>query len=367
MPSGWRRILYVITDLEVGGVPLHVQRLATAMRARGHVVRVVSLAAEGPVSHMLRQAGIEVAACGARSTLSIPALLRLRRHIAAFKPDVVHALLFHANLACRLVCPLAGVPPRKLICEIQTVEIERLWHLALDRWTHALCRLEIGNSPSVVEHLHRAAGLPPAKLRVVAGGVDVEHMERCDAVSKAELGIAEHEHLLLWVGRLDPVKGLDDLLDALAAVNREEPVQLILLGDGSHRAHLEARIRSLGLRDRARLLGVRHDVPRFLKACDVFVFPSHTEGLPNALLEAMAAACPIVCTDVPGNRDLIRDGHNGLCVPPRNARALADGIVRLLRDREWAARLGAQAQDDAKRQHNAGDMILRYQNLYQEI
>lgn len=367
MPADRARILYVITDLEVGGVPLHVLRLARAMQTRGHAVRVVSLAPDGPVSDKLREANIEVASCGARTALSLPALVRLRRHILQFEPRIVHALLFHANLACRLICPLAGVPGERLICEIQTVEIERRWHLTLDRWTHGLCRVEIGNSISVMDHLHRVGGLPREKLRVIPGGIDQRLIDPYPAHRKADLGLNEGEPLLLWVGRLDPVKGLEDLLEAVAVVNRASPVQLLLLGSGSQRSLLEQRIVSLGLTGRVRLLGVRDDVPSFLKACDVFVFPSHTEGLPNALLEAMAAGCPIVCTDIPANRELIRDGENGLCVPVRDPTALADAIRRLLGDRSLAGRLASGARHDAHTARSLDQMLRRYGELYDEL
>ena len=90
-------------------------------------------------------------------------LWRLRQLITRFKPDVVHSFLLHANLAARLIGPAARIPRNKLICEIQTVEIEQRWHLLADYLTHGLCGLEIGNSPSVLQHLQSAAGLPAGR------------------------------------------------------------------------------------------------------------------------------------------------------------------------------------------------------------
>ncbi len=367
MASSRKRILYVITDLQVGGVPLHVQRLATAMHELGHAVRVVSLARPGPVSDMIQQAGLEVASCHAKSTLSMGALWRLRREIAAFKPDIIHSFLFHANIACRFMAPLAFASPRKLICEIQTVEIERRRHLSVDRWTHRLCRMEIGNSPSVMEHLTRAAGLPRSKLLCVPGGIDVDRIAGAQAVGKTELGVAMDHRLLLWIGRLDPVKGLDDLLAALTIINEEIPAHLVIVGEGPDRGRVVKQIRHLGLEDTASLLGVRRDVPHILKACDVFVFPSLTEGMPNALLEAMAAGCPIVCTDVPGNRDLIVNGETGVCVPPGNPEALAAGVLKLLKNNELAGKMGARACEVARTSYNHDLMVDRYLEVYSRV
>ncbi len=362
-----RRILYVITDLEVGGVPLHLCRLATSMHELGHVVRVVSLSPPGPVSEMIAQAGVEVGSCDARSVAGIGALLRLRREIAQFQPDIIHSFLFHANIACRLTAPLAGVSRNKLICEIQTVETERRWHLTVDRWTRRLCRMEIGNSQSVNDHLHHEAGLPESWLVLVRGGVDLERFDRAKPIGKSELRVEGSDSLLAWVGRLDPVKGLDDLLQALAIVQQRFSAHLVLVGDGPECSRLERLIAELDLADRVSLVGVRDDVPEILKSCDVFVFPSHTEGMPNALLEAMAAGCAIVCTDVPGNRDLITDGRTGLTVPARDPNALADAVVKLLAGRDLSGHLGAAASAVARESFDNRLVTARYLEIYDTI
>jgi len=367
MESSVKRILYVITDLEVGGVPLHLCRLATDMHELGHVVRVVSLSPPGPVSEMLAQAGVEVGSCNARSPAGIGALLQLRREIVQFKPEIIHSFLFHANIACRLITPLAGVSRNKLICEIQTVEIERRWHLTVDRWTHRLCRMEIGNSQSVIAHLHHEAGLPESWLRLVRGGVDIERFDRAKPIQKSELGAEGSDRLLVWVGRLDPVKGLEDLLRALVMIRQRFSAHLVLVGDGPERSRLEQLITELDLADCVLLMGVRDDVPEILKACDLFVFPSHTEGMPNALLEAMAAGCAIVCTDVPGNRDLITDGETGLTVPARDSNALADAVVKLLGSRDLSDRLGAAASTLAKESFDSKLVMARYLKIYDTI
>ncbi len=359
--------MYVITDLEVGGVPLHLCCLATSMHELGHVVRVVSLSPPGPVSEKIAQAGIEVGFCDARSVARVGALLRLRREIVQFQPEIIHSFLFHANIACRLTAPLAGVSRNKLICEIQTVEIERRWHLTVDRWTHRLCRMEIGNSQSVIDHLHHEAGLPESWLLLVRGGVDVERFDRAEPIRKSKLNAEGSDSLLAWVGRLDPVKGLDDLLRALAIVRQRFASHLVLVGDGPERSRLEELATELDLAKCVSFVGVREDVPEILKACDVFVFPSQTEGMPNALLEAMAAGCAIVCTDVPGNRDLITDSHTGLTVPAGDPDAFADAVVKLLANRDLSDRLGAAASAVARESFDSKSVTARYLEIYDTI
>ena len=336
-------LLYVITDLEIGGVPLHLLRLARVMRDRGYDLVVVSLAPAGPVGRMLEEEGFAVEDCGGRFGFDVRVIFRLARILRRRRPQIVHALLFHANVAVRLAARLARFPRNRVLCEIQTVEVERRWHLLVDRLTYRGCRLTIGNSPSVVDHLAKKARIPRSRLRLVRGGIDPAPYRRAEPVDRASLGLAEGDRPLIWVGRLDPVKGLKQLLAAVSALPSGLAVKLLLVGDGPLRATLTAHASALGVSDRVGFLGSRNDVPSLLATAEAFVFPSRTEGLPNALLEAMASGLPIVTTDVPGCRDLISDDRNGLVVPYDDVSALSDAIERVLTDTQLAYRLGNAA------------------------
>lgn len=361
------KILYVITDLNVGGVPLHLRRLATAMRDRGHHPTVVSLAAPGPVGDMLREDGIEVATCAGRGGWDFRVIGRLARIIARVQPRIIHSLLFHANLAAKWAASRCNFPSDRLVCEIQTVEVERIWHLWMDRVTFDACRLTIGNSPSVVEHLAARAGIPRDRLRLVRGGIDPAPLRAAKPADRISLGVPESASLLLWTGRLDPVKGLDLLIRAFAALASESDAHLLLVGEGPMRSTLEALIGRLGLTRRVHLPGRRSDVPSLLSAADVFVLPSLTEGLPNALLEAMAAECPIVTTDVPGCRDLIEHERTGLIVPYGDTYSLTGALRRLLEDREFASCLGRQAAEEVSHNWHFEQTLDAYAALYGEI
>jgi len=361
------RLTYLITDLKVGGVPLHLYRLATSLPRSEFDVRVVALSDEGPVGRQLREADITVQACNARSPRDFAALGRLWALLMADPPDLLHALLFHANTAARLVGPLAGIGPRRVLCEIQTAEIERGWHLLVDGLTCRLCRLEIGNSPSVVEHLHTRARIPRARLRCQWGCVDLEPIAHACPLPRSELGIAPDESFLLWTGRLDPVKGFEEMLDACRKLKDHRKFKLALAGDGPYRPTVERLVRSCQLQERVLILGQRRDIPRLLKAADLFVFCSRTEGLPNSLLEAMAASLPIVATDVPGCRDLIRHMESGLLVESQSADSLAAGLERLLEDPRLARRLGRNAHDWVARHADARTWIRRWREFYQEL
>ncbi|HRX86868.1 MAG TPA: glycosyltransferase [Phycisphaerae bacterium] len=361
------RVLYVITDLEVGGVPLHLLRLATALHGRGWPVGVVSLKPPGPVGVRLLEAGVALFTCHAEQPWDLRVFERLAGHIADFAPDVVHSLLFHANVAARVAGLLGGFPRRRLIGEIQTVEIERTWHLRVDRWTYRLSRLTIGNSQSVVDHLHTAAGIPRDRLRCVPGGVDIARVAAAEPVARDALGVGAGTAVLLWVGRMDPVKGLDTLLAAVDRLRQERSVCLLLAGDGPERGRVERDIARRGLHGCVRLLGRRDDVPGLLRSADIFVFPSRTEGFPNAVLEAMAAGLPVVATNVAGCRDLVTDRSTGLLVPADDPAALAGAVDALLADPALAATLAQRAQEMVARDYTLEACHERYADIYREV
>ncbi len=360
-------VLYVITDLEVGGVPLHLLRLACAMRDRGKSVRVVSLARPGPVGEQLASAGIAVGSCRAAGGWDARVFPRLARLIREIRPRVVHAMLFHANFASRIAARLAGFPADRLICEIQTVEIERRWHLLVDRWTHRGCRFTIGNSPSVIAHLAQHARIPADRLRLIRGGIDVERMDAVAPADRAALGLSAEDRVILWAGRLDPIKGVDVLLRAMALLRRTEPRAVLLLaGDGPIRTELQRQANALNLGENVRFLGMRKDVAALMKCCDVFAFPSRTEGLPNALLEAMACRCAIVTTDAPGCRDLIEHQRTGLVVAPNDEASLASAVARLLGDNSLASALGQAAHRAVTKSWHFARMLDEYAAAYAE-
>jgi glycosyltransferase involved in cell wall biosynthesis len=362
-----KRILYVITDLKLGGVPLHLRRLVGAMRARGFQAGVASLGELGEVARMLVDDGVEVHGCGGRGRWDVRVVHRLARIIRQTQPDILHAFLFHANLASRVAAHITHFPKGGVLCEIQTVEVERKWHLLVDRLTHRACRLTIGNSPSVIEHLHNNARIPRDRLRLVRGGIDPAPLAAATPTDRSTLGLDPDTPIVLWAGRLDPVKGLDILIRAFAILAKESNAHLLWAGDGPLRQRLSKLIEHEGLTSRVHLLGARRDIPSLLKAADVFAFPSRTEGLPNALLEAMAAGCPIVTTNVPGCRDLITHESTGLLVPYGDTLALAGALARLLRDRGEARRLGARAAQEVTRSWHIDGTHAAYAAFYDEV
>jgi glycosyltransferase involved in cell wall biosynthesis len=163
---------------------------------------------------------------------------------------------------------------------------------------------------------------------------------------------------------MDPVKGLGDLVAAMREIGARTTAHLLLVGDGPARRSTEALVRRDGLTARVHFLGERSDVPSCLRAADLFVFPSYTEGLPNALLEAMAAGLAVVTTDIPGCRDLITHEREGLLVPSGSPSAFAAAITRLLEDPALGQRLGQAARAKVQQGYGLAACCARWAGLY---
>ena len=174
--------------------------------------------------------------------------------------------------------------------------------------------------------------------------------------------------LVVTLARLSYEKGVDTLIDAAAILRSSHPyARFVVVGEGSDRAELEARISAGGLAGIVKLVGFRDDVWPALAAADVVCLPSKSEGMPNVLLEAMAVGKPIVATSVGGVPEAIESGENGLLAGPGDPQALAAEITRLADDSALAQRLGAAARRTMEARFRARDVVARYAEVYQRL
>lgn len=171
---------------------------------------------------------------------------------------------------------------------------------------------------------------------------------------------------ILFAGRLDKMKGVDVLLASIAELRaRGVTCCCTIVGDGPSKKELEQRAAALALNGQVVFTGPRPDIVSYLHQASAFVLPSHSEGMPNVILEAMACGLPIVATAVGGIPDIIQNGRNGLLIPPGDAAALAAALAALLNDADLAARLGSQARSDAECRYSITSVVDRYLMLYQ--
>jgi glycosyltransferase involved in cell wall biosynthesis len=240
-----------------------------------------------------------------------------------------------------------------------------------DRFLRALTDRAIAVSESTRQFLVRRRFVSRDRVRLIWNGAPLGEFapgppERGLAVRR-ELGLPADAPVVGAVSRLSAQKGHRHLLDAAAMVLAERPdVRFLVVGDGDLAAPLRAQADALGIADRVVFAGHRTDVPAVLGAIDVLAIASLYEGTPLALFEAMAAGKTIVSTAVDGCAEVLEDGLTGLLVPPGDARALAGGLLRVLRDRALGEALGRAALA-ASRRYDVGHCVDQMQSLYEEV
>jgi glycosyltransferase involved in cell wall biosynthesis len=214
----------------------------------------------------------------------------------------------------------------------------------LDRWSLPVADRLLTVCHAFARELATNTGVPIAKIAVQHNSIRPRPLASPEGARalRSKLGIAPDESMLLAVGRLSKEKAHLDLLAAFAHLretDRELKCKLVIVGDGPERETLEAAVKSSGINVDVIFTGQEKDLQPFYAAADVFVLPSHSEGSPNVLLEAMAANVPIVATDVGGVPEIVENNESALLIPPNDPQAMAAAIVSILNDQELARRL----------------------------
>lgn len=364
-------MLLSTAEASLGGTQKQAVRLARELRRRGLEVRLVAKATR-------RSAVLE-------DTDGVPVvrLPVLRRQpawsfLVSFvgwavvnrrRFDIVHAHNTHVGVIACLAGWLLG---KKVVIKIPgMLYVDYLrpgsgWRAVRRRILTSRVDRFVAVSREMVAAL-RASGVPATKVAFLPNGIEVtDPPGRGSLADRAALFGNPTATVALFVGRLVDDKGLDRLLPVWASLPARHGAVLVIVGDGPRRAALESLAVSLGLRAGVRFVGHRRDVGPFYANADVFVLPSRTEGISNALLEAMAAGLPVVASDIGGNRDVVEDGRSGFLVDWDDRAAPAGILATLLGDPHLRARVGWAAHERAL--SFAIDRVADgYQQLYRQV
>lgn len=360
------RLAFCVTELDPGGAERALVELVTRLDRTRFAPRVYCLSGRGALVDRLEGAGIETVLLRARSRGDVGVVRRLKNELVRQRPHVLQTWLFHANLAGRLAGWWGGVPV--IVSGIRVAERRSKWPLRLDRWTQRLVDAHVCVSESVCEFSERVAGLDQRKLRVIANGVEASRFAEAPPWDGGTLGIPPHSPVIVAAGRLDRQKGFDLLLQAIASGGRfpRDP-HWVVVGEGPERNNLERQIVDLGLEGSVHLLGWRTDLPGILRGATGFVLSSRWEGMPNVVLEAMAAGLPVVATGVEGVRELVIEPETGWIVPPEDAGALTAALRELLADPAGGIRRGLAGAGRVREAFTWDRVCAAYSNLYCEL
>jgi glycosyltransferase involved in cell wall biosynthesis len=359
------RVVMLSTDLERGGLPLRVVRLALRLRDADVLPIVGCLTPPGPLTSELESAGIETFSCEGRGRFDGACLLALARHLRRLDPDLIHSSLFHANLAARLVGRLDRARP--IVTGTVTIEVARRWHRWLESLTFDRSDLHVANSQAVAAHLCEELGFSPERVAVVPNGVALEEIDLQPAIRREALGLPDGIPLVVWAGRMDPVKDLQTFVGVISALRSGGEVRAVILGDGAERPRIERLVGERELDDVIRMARWSTNVIGWLKAADLLLFPSLTEGSPNVVIEAMACRCPVVASDIPSCRELIEDGVHGWLRPAGDVRRFAVLMTSLLSNAALRQSTVAAARQRVVERHDMRRVVERWRSIYGQV
>jgi glycosyltransferase involved in cell wall biosynthesis len=364
-----RHVAHVIGALTTGGAERSLVNYLLNSDREEFRHTVICLGARGELAATVEAAGIPVRLLRIRRRHLPISFLRLAAWLRRERVDVVHTHMFEAALWGRFAGRLAGVPVM-----VTTEHGPELWkgrqHLAVDRWLNRWTARHIAVARDGLEIRVRRERVRPDRIVLIPNGVAIPAEPRAPELARrvrAEFGLAPQTPVIGSVGRFVPEKAYEHLLAALALAREQVPdLRWIAIGDGPTRAEMMARARASGLDGAVIWAGLRQDVESLLPGMDVWVMSSVEEGLPVALLEAMAAACPIVSTRIGGIPDAVVAGRQAVLVPVADPAALAAAVVQLLRDPTLARQLGDAARARAVAEYSIQSVAHRIETIYRE-
>jgi glycosyltransferase involved in cell wall biosynthesis len=371
--GGAIRVLHVITSLDRGGAENHLLALFTHADQRAFAFEAAVLTGEGELLPALRETGARVHLIHARGRVDPWALRRLVKVLRAGDFDIVHSHLFRADLYAGLAVAQLG-DARPLLVSTRHND-DRFFLNPFVGIAHYLLSGRQDMIIAISDHVARftiARGVrEPGRVRRVYHGLDIpdaQQQERERQRIRAELGIPMDAFLVGNVGRLAPQKGQRHLVEAMPLLlDRVPRAHVAIAGGGDLEDFLRDLALELRVSEHVHVLGLRQDVPALMQALDAFAMPSIWEGFGLVLLEAMAAARPVVASHVATIPEVVVNGETGLLVPAGDEVALAEALARLADDPQLAHRLGQAGQDRLRRRFSIDKMVGDTELLYREL
>jgi glycosyltransferase involved in cell wall biosynthesis len=361
------RVVFVVNGFAVGGGEKKLLELVEKIqKTHAHAFRVTvcSVGQGGPLEPEFRKTGVRTVVFHKRGKYDVSLIWKVARLLREEKADLVQTTLFYADVIGSLAAKLAGV--RRVVSWEAITQPYGWKHMTAYRLAAKGFGCSVAVSKAIQNKVVVERHVPRHKTRTIHYGIDLNRFRpKRNVKVREELGLRSGDTALGTVARFTEQKGHTVLLDAAPVVLKAFPrAHFIFAGDGPLRETLQAQSERLGLMGRVHFLGFRSDVPEMLNAFDVFVLPSLYEGLPNAVLEAMACGLPVVATRVDGTPEAVVHGESGLLVDPADPRRLADALVRVLSNARLRNRLGRAARKRVETRFGLDAQITEFLELY---
>ncbi|MEX1997125.1 MAG: glycosyltransferase [Candidatus Andersenbacteria bacterium] len=351
-------ILHLITDLDVGGTEKSLLATLPHIQRPDMSHSVCCIMGKGVIGQQLTERGIPVVYLDYQRWYDvIKVTWRFYNLLRRMKPHILVTYLIHADLFGRIIGTISGV---RTIISYKRGSLLQWEFLQAAEWlTKHLVSHYITVSRELKDVLITKLYISPEKITVVRNGIDTTTYEQTLETRKqvrTALRTLPDELVIGMVAKLRRGKGHRELMLALRRVSdafTAPPLKLFIVGDGDEEEALRAYADELGIADQTVFTGYRSDTPAMLAAVDIFVLPSHYEGMSVALLEAMAAQKTIITSDITANREVV-DASCALLVPPGDAAALAEAITRLIADEPLRAELARNAREKCRKNFSIG-------------
>ena len=346
-----------INELDRGGAEKALVRIACGLQALGWPVTVISLRERGPLAEPLEAAGIPVHALECRGMADLRTLGRLKHRLRQIKPAVLLTFLHQAGFWGRLAA--RGARVGITVCGIRVAD-RRHWV----RWTDRLTRSRVDHYIAVSEHVARThaklCGIPPDRISSIPNGIDCGN--------ESSLQDRREPARILFLGRLTRQKDPLTLLQAWRSMpdKLRNASELHFVGHGDLSAKLRAAI-TAEEQDRICFHGHQPDVTEFLQQSTMLVLPSLWEGMPNAVLEAMAAKLPVIATQVDGTQELIPDSRFGWLVPPGDVKSLSAAMTEALRNPQERISRAAAALERVQTEFSWEQVVQQYDQQLSQL
>jgi L-malate glycosyltransferase len=371
-PVEKRRIFFLLDSLNVGGTETQAVELALRLDPAAYDITLGCLKQEGPLLARLHGSAVKLIEFHPRGGFDSPGgiyqLARMQNFLRKGRFDVVHTHDLWSNLIGVPAAKMAGV--RVIVSSQRDLSHDPWYKTTKGRLLRAVQRRSnavLTNAQAIRAGLVQEEGLAPAKVRVIYNGVDVGRFANARADRERLFPGTAGQKLVVLVGNMhSEVKGQATLIGAAArVVGRFPQTSFLLVGDGERRAHFEQQAAAFGAK--FLFLGTRDDVPAVLSVCDIAVLPSAAEGMPNAVLEYMAAGLPTIASRVGGNTEVIEEGVSGLLIPAGDSNALAEALIRLLDDEDLAQQLARNGQKSVREKFSFESLTRNVESLYTEL
>lgn len=359
-------VLEVIATLGIGGTEKQLVQLVKNLDRKKYNITVCCLTRGGPLLQEIEQIGIEVVVLNKRYKFDFFVIFRLASLMRKKKTDLIHTYMFTSNTFGRLAAILAWVPI--VISSERNVDSWKKWyHRVIDRVLSRFTDKIIANAHAVRKFYIEKVGINPKKILTVYNGIDLREFEQIATTQeiKRHLNIDSSRYIVGSIGRLVKAKGYEYYIQAACQVLEKIPqTTFLIIGKGEEGENLKRLAERMSISDKVVFIGEEKRVRNVLEIIDVFVSSSLREGHSNVILEAMAMGKPVVATRVGGNPETIVGGQTGILVPPKDFRALARGIIKVLQNEEISKKLGEAAKERIREQFTIEKTIARIEGLY---